>query len=122
MLSPHAGFPRFPLKELSGRAVGVKALAFAGVRQRLKSSRYNARCQGRIRIEYRYHPHFGQELPVRRSYPLQRIEVELEHSHLVVPLWMTDADSCAPLTFGREPVCSFTSLLELSSFLQSTGL
>ena len=77
-------------------------------------------------VHYPLHPFHGLgELPVCRHYgigEIKHVEVQVGEKRQAVPVWMTNAESCAEMTLGLEPICSLTSLLELVGMLQATGL
>src|SRR5690348_7333628 len=70
---------------------------------------------GFVKVEYRWHPHFGLTIAIRRPAARkgEQLVCELPDGTLsMIPRWMTDAAACASLSVGR-PLASVTALREL---------
>jgi len=83
---------------------------------------FDARYHGEVRIEYPLHPLFGKVGRVVRrvKYPhLACVEIQVGHSIVNVPHWMTRADLCQRLTCGHDPVPSLDSLLRILRLLDA---
>ena len=91
----------------------------------LQTTRYDARYPGTVRVEYVFHPLYGETFKVvsRRPYGVEfYYELERGDSSSMILAWMTEPDRCLAMTWGPDPVCSLTSLLHLHELLRSTGL
>src|SRR5882724_10913132 len=76
---------------------------------------------GIVKVEYRWHPHFGLSIPVRRPAAMngEQLVCELPDGTLsMIPRWMTDAAACASLSVGR-PVASVTALRKLRALVDA---
>lgn len=86
---------------------------------------HDARYQGIVKVHYPFHPLFGGEFRVVRSYVLGGVfhfEVEVESGRQALPGWMTEEVVCVSMTGGDAPVCSLTSLLRLRRLVRGSGL
>ena len=51
-----------------------------------------------------------------------RFELQADDGCVLVPAWMTDAETCGNLTAGDEPRVSIAALLQLGCLLKSDVL
>jgi hypothetical protein len=88
--------------------------------KRLKSASDNARYLGTVKVEYLFHPLFGQEVRAVQCDAKGRkgqLLVETAKERQCLPAWMTDPRRCALLTFGWQPFVSDQALRELDALL-----
>ena len=91
----------------------------------LKSSHNDARYPGSLTIHYPFHPLYGRKLPVARRFAagnILRFELQADDRCVLVPAWMTDAETCRNLTAGDEPRATMEALLQLGDLLKSADL
>jgi len=83
----------------------------------------DARYLGTVKVEYLFHPLFGQAVRDVRCDAKGRTEgqllVDTSQGRQCVPVWMTDPRRCAPLTFGLQPFASEQALCLLGALLAS---
>jgi hypothetical protein len=68
---------------------------------------------------------YGRELPVARCFAaghILRFELQADDRCVLVPAWMTDAQTCRNLTAGDEPRVTMEALLQLVDLLKSVDL
>jgi hypothetical protein len=90
------------------------------------ASQNDARYLGKVSIYYPLHPFYGLcELTIGRRFGTGSVEqVEILHNGRwqLVPVWMTDPDTCRLLSLGDDPFCSLPALGELTAVLHNCGL
>ena len=83
----------------------------------------DARYLGIVKVEYLFHPLFGQVVRDVQGDAKGRTEgqllVDTSQGRQCVPTWMTDPRRCAPLTFGLQPFASEQALRQLDALLAS---
>ena len=83
----------------------------------------DARYLGTVKVEYLFHPLFGQAVRDVRCDAKGRTEgqllVDTSQGRQCVPAWMTDPKRCAALTFGLQPFASEQALRLLDALLAS---
>jgi hypothetical protein len=87
---------------------------------RLKPASDDARYLGTVKVEYPFHPLYGQEVRAVECDAKGRkgqLLVEASKERLCLPAWMTDPTPCALLTFGWQPFVSQQSLRQLDALL-----
>jgi hypothetical protein len=82
----------------------------------------DARYLGLVKVEYLFHPLFGQAVRVVQCDAKGRegqLLVESSQDRQCLPSWMTDPTRCALLTFGWQPFASGQALRQLDALLAS---
>ena len=91
---------------------------------RFSSERHSAYRLGTVVIEYKWHPMYGQRVPVMRrvrSGGKEFVHVELRAGiWREVPVWMTEASTCEPHSLG-PPQVSVGALNELRALLSDSS-
>jgi hypothetical protein len=72
-----------------------------------------------VRVHYRWHPHYGRELPVLRQIRQpDRFCVRLaDETSLTLPAWMCDAERCAELPAADSPCVALAAWRRLRCLL-----
>src|SRR5580658_2030123 len=82
--------------------------------------KHNAHSPKTVRIQYRWHPLFGQDLKLHRTARFPRGEYvfcELPNGTIAgLPAWMTDPGTCASIEVGQV-IASAEALIELRSLM-----
>ena len=92
----------------------------SGIRQ---NHVYDARYQGKVKIEYPLHPLFGRAgTIVRRVRQGNTLfwELTIDERPVTVVQWMIRQDLCQHLTCGHDPYCDENVLMELVALLDAT--
>lgn len=82
----------------------------------------DARYLGTVKVEYLFHPLFGQWVRAIQCDAKGRKDqmlVETSEDRQCLPSWMTDPTRCAILTFGWQPFVSDQALRQLDMLLAS---
>jgi hypothetical protein len=82
----------------------------------------DARYLGIVKVEYLFHPLFGQQVRAIQCDAKGRkgqLLVEASQDRQCLPSWMTDPTRCAILTFGWQPFVSAQALRQLEALLAS---
>ena len=81
---------------------------------------YDARYQGKVKIEYPLHPLFGRHGTVSRQVKYGGVpffDLLVEGKPVTVAQWMTRPELCRFLTCGFDPVCDLATLRRLLNLL-----
>jgi hypothetical protein len=75
----------------------------------------------RVKIHYKFHPLFNQQVEVIFSCTKGNEKLFLisfiDKTHIFLPTWMTDPLICQNHIVRQQPVCSLAALLSLRAFL-----